>query len=105
MFIKPIDLANLSRNYWTDHAGNTHFTLQSKKKKESFLGGVLNGLAGKPANDLESIISNYEYRIILKLHTRNQQFVVAVDESFSKIRENWNWIEVNLYKKVLFYNS
>ena len=54
----------------------------------------------KPKNALISTISNYDYRILMTLESKNQKYVVAVDDSFSKIRDNWNWIESNLYQKV-----
>ena len=99
MFIKPTEQNLLLPAQWTNHAGNTHFSLQSKsKKQDSMFGSFWSTPKSKSA--WITTISNYEYRILMKLDSKKQSFVVAVDDSFPKIRDNWNWIESNMYQKV-----
>lgn len=87
MFIRPIDVSTIPGNTWQDRAGNTHFTLQSKKKDNAFgafLSGFSNiGITGEAA--YRRSIAEYDFRILLNLETRKQRFVVAVDETFDKI--------------------
>ena len=103
MFIKPLDTSLLPIAQWQDHAGNTHFSLQSKKKDgmRSFFSGLTNlSLTSSQDAAYRKSIAEYDYRILLKINTRKQVFVIAVDESFEKIHTDWNWVERNLFLKV-----
>lgn len=48
-------------------------------------------------------ISEFDYRIMLKITTRNKQYIIAVDDTFDKIHTDWNWVEKNLFLKVCLY--
>jgi hypothetical protein len=93
MFIKPLDLTTLPAQTWQNKAGNTHFILQ---KKESSFGSFFSNITNVTMSAYKKSISDYEFRIILNLHTRKQSFVVAVDESFEKIHKDWNWVELKV---------
>jgi hypothetical protein len=77
MFIKPVEAQNLSN--WIDKAGNQFFSLQSKRKDSPGIGSFLSNLiVQKDKND-------FEFRIILKLSSRDKVLVVAVENSFEMI--------------------
>ncbi|KAI8916136.1 rab-GTPase-TBC domain-containing protein [Gorgonomyces haynaldii] len=102
MFIKPLDIHLLGQHTWQDRAGNTHFTLQSKKKDVG-LKNLLSfsiPLQLSPEQQYIKSISDYDFRIVLKAVSRNKVFCIAVDESFDKIHTDWNWIEKNLFSKL-----
>ncbi|KAL2911819.1 hypothetical protein HK105_208669 [Polyrhizophydium stewartii] len=128
MFIKPIDAALLPAGAaaWQDHAGNTHFVLQSKKKDANVMRSLLSGFsttlslgaavaagaagsgaaAGGPGGPSSTdaayrrSLMDYDFRILLRFLSRKVEFVVAVDDSFEKIHTDWNWVERNLFLKL-----
>ncbi|KAI9360414.1 rab-GTPase-TBC domain-containing protein [Zopfochytrium polystomum] len=118
MFVKPLEVGLLPVTPWQDRAGNNHFVLQSKKpptfELRSLLGfasatvataansalGVGMGLSATDAALIKSI-AEFEYRIILRCPSKKTDFVVAVDDTFEKIHTDWNWVESNLYLKLL----
>jgi hypothetical protein len=102
MFIKPLDLTSLPLQSWKDKAGNPHFLLQ---QKESGFGSFFSGIANVTIDYYKKSIATYDYRILLKLTSRKQTFVVAVDDSFEKIHTDWNWVEQNLFLKVFLLEN
>jgi tRNA U34 2-thiouridine synthase MnmA/TrmU len=112
MFIRPLDTATLSSATWQNHAGNSHFTLQSKKRDGihglteavlKFFKNISQNLtisSDQHHDAYKKSIAEFDFRIILKIATRNKQFVVSVDDSFDKIHTDWNWVERNLFLKV-----
>ncbi|KAH6573779.1 hypothetical protein BASA61_005347 [Batrachochytrium salamandrivorans] len=134
MFIKPIEVSTLSihpTSSWQDHAGNTHFVLQSKKKDSSIMRSLITGLStgislgvGAAVGGASALASStgpgtssssdavyrkslldYEYRILLRFNSRKADFIVAVDHSFDKIHTDWNWVERNLFIKLAEIDS
>ncbi|OAJ37166.1 hypothetical protein BDEG_21229 [Batrachochytrium dendrobatidis JEL423] len=128
MFIKPIEVTSLlvqSKSTWQDHAGNTHFVLQSKKKDANIMRSLITGIslgvgaavgvassslptsAAGPGTSSSSdtaykkSLLEYEYRILLRFISRKAEFIIAVDHSFDKIHTDWNWVERNLFIKVV----
>jgi hypothetical protein len=90
MFIRPLDIAALPTATWQNHAGNTHFSLQSKKKDplKAFFTGLGQSLtiSTDPQQDAYiRPIADYDFRILLKIATRNKHFIIAVDDNFDKI--------------------
>ena len=93
MFIKPIDVASLPSSVtWQDNAGNLKFSLQSKQAKKN----LFSALMVKKTVD-------YDFRIIMR--TGKNGFVIAMDDTFEKIRDTWNWIELNIMPKVFYRKS
>lgn len=87
MFIRPLDITLVTVASWQNHAGNTHFTLQSKKKDsavKSFFSGIGQSLT-LSADLYRRSIAEYDFRVIMNIRTRSKQFIVAVDDSFDKI--------------------
>ena len=77
MFIKPLETQNLSN--WIDKAGNQYFSLQTKRKDSQGIGSFLTNLI------VQKDKNEYEFRIILKLSSRDKVMVVAVENSFEMI--------------------
>ncbi|KAJ3209806.1 TBC1 domain member 8B [Dinochytrium kinnereticum] len=110
MFIKPIDAAVFPAATWVDRAGNTHFSLQSRKAGsyiQNFFGVISasvvatsNATSGASAAFIRSI-NEYEFRILLKCSAKKLDYVIAADDSFEKIHQDWNWVERNLFLKLL----
>ena len=89
MFIKPVDVASYSLSgNWQDNSGNLKFSLQSKQARKN----LFSSLMVKKSLD-------YDFRILLR--TRKNAFVIAIDDTFEKIHDTWNWIEQNVMSKVL----
>ncbi|KAL5033200.1 hypothetical protein RTP6_001200 [Batrachochytrium dendrobatidis] len=132
MFIKPIEVTSLlvqSKSTWQDHAGNTHFVLQSKKKDANIMRSLITGIslgvgaavgvassslptsAAGPGTSSSSdtaykkSLLEYEYRILLRFISRKAEFIIAVDHSFDKIHTDWNWVERNLFIKLAEIDS
>lgn len=99
MFIKPHDTGLLPGYIWQDHAGSSHFALQSKKKPGAITNFFTNLASLNISSDKKSL-TDYDFRIILILSSRNKSYVVCVEESFEKIRADWNWVERNLFLKL-----
>ena len=88
MFIKPIDVVSFSSSgTWQDNSGNHKFSLQSRQAKKN----IFSALIVKKTPE-------YDFRIVLR--TGKNAFVVAVDDTFEKIHDTWNWIEQNIMLKV-----
>ncbi|KAJ3330223.1 hypothetical protein HDU76_006176 [Blyttiomyces sp. JEL0837] len=105
-----IDAASLPTATWQDRAGNHHFALQSKKATGFAIGNIFSsftptggGAAGTAAANAAFLrsIGEYEYRILLRCPSKKLDYVVAVDDTFEKIHTDWNWVERNLYLKLL----
>ncbi|KAJ3065007.1 hypothetical protein HDU98_011596 [Podochytrium sp. JEL0797] len=126
MFIKPIDAASLLPAEWKDKAGNHHFALQQKSAPKSSssnpLGFLFGGVAGtsnpaaaaaSPTTDKHiKTISAYEFRIVLRCASTSREkgkppteYCVAVDDSFARIHNDWNWVESNLFAKLLEWEA
>ncbi|KAJ3414905.1 hypothetical protein HDV05_005854 [Chytridiales sp. JEL 0842] len=114
MFIKPVDAASLPAATWQDRAGNHHFSLQSRKAASfdvrnifSFTGAVSAGSTGTAAASAAFLrsIGEFEFRIVLKCPTKKSDYVVAVDDTFEKIHTDWNWVERNLFLKLIEIES
>ena len=88
MFIKPIDVTILPNSgaIWKDHAGNTHFILQSKKK-DTVMRSLLSGLTtlSVTTDAYKRSLAEYDFRILLRLAIKKVDYVVAVDDTFEKI--------------------
>ncbi|KAI8833549.1 rab-GTPase-TBC domain-containing protein [Chytridium lagenaria] len=109
MFIKPIEASVFPSATWVDRAGNTHFSLQSRKSGsliQNFFGAISVSVStttsanGATPAFIRSI-NEYEFRILLKCSGKRGDYVVAVDENFEKIHQDWNWVERNLFLKLL----
>ncbi|KAI8810519.1 rab-GTPase-TBC domain-containing protein [Cladochytrium replicatum] len=115
---------------WQDHAGNPHFALQSRKSNTSAITTAFYGwsLFGSGASQKDSNqarikqLSEFDYRIVFRTGgtrdtpdvpmsktpsqggpgspTRRSEHVVAVADSFEKIRADWNWVEKNYFLKL-----
>ena len=86
MFIKPVDVVSLPPAVWNDNAGNLKFSLQSRLNKKSLF-------------KIMRKEKDYDYRVIMK-SGKNNAFVIAVDDTFEKIHDTWNWIALNIMPKV-----
>jgi hypothetical protein len=86
MFIKPIEESSFPTSIWEDKAGNQYFVLQLKVSKPNII-SIFTALVTNTGNNINfnQKYSDYEYRILLKLPTRAQRFVVAVGQNFESI--------------------
>ncbi|KAJ3103972.1 TBC1 domain member 8B [Phlyctochytrium planicorne] len=104
MFIRPTDVVAFPAATWVDRAGNTHFALQSRKAG-SYVQNIFGALsvsvstASKANAAFIKAMNEYEFRILLKCSSKKIEYVVAVDETFEKIHQDWNWVERNLFLK------
>jgi hypothetical protein len=87
MFIKPVDVESLPAGVWNDNSGNLKFSLQSRSSTKSLF-------------KMMRKEKEYDYRVIMRSSGKNA-FVIAVDDTFEKIHDTWNWIELNIMPKVL----
>ncbi|KAJ1561867.1 hypothetical protein HK405_002346 [Cladochytrium tenue] len=128
MFVKPTDVALLPAASWQDRSGNAHFALQAKRPAAfdvraalfAIASSAVSAAAGAAAAAASSSspaaaasgtsaavaallrsLSEFEFRIILRCPSRKADFVVAVDDTFEKIHADWNWVESNLFNKLL----
>ncbi|KAJ1566927.1 TBC1 domain member 9, partial [Cladochytrium tenue] len=128
MFVKPTDVALLPAASWQDRSGNAHFALQAKRPAAfdvraalfAIASSAVSAAAGAAAAAASSSspaaaasgtsaavaallrsLGEFEFRIILRCPSRKADFVVAVDDTFEKIHADWNWVESNLFNKLL----
>ncbi|KAJ3241363.1 hypothetical protein HDU81_000927 [Chytriomyces hyalinus] len=85
VFIKP---QVTSGGDWTDKAGNHHFALQTRKAAKGWF-----------STDMDKD----GFRIVLR--SGGKLFVVATAASFEGIHSDWNWVEANLYGKLLEWEA
>jgi hypothetical protein len=80
MFIKPIQESAFPDTNWTQKAGNPYFSLQVKSKKN-----LISSLFPNQPKNVAVKYSDYDYRILLILNNKKQNFVISVGASFSNI--------------------
>jgi len=102
MFIKPVNIELLNDNSkWIQRAANLYLTLESKDKPPK---GVISNIFSsirQDKNEDKKTIYYYDFRIVLNFHSESQEkYVVAVDDSFEKIHNDWNKIEQSFLYKV-----
>jgi hypothetical protein len=87
MFIRPLNTSLVASNTWQDRAGNTHFTLQSKLK-DTAMRSLFKNMAIQITVDAQAeyrkSIAEYDYRITLKIASRNKQFIMY--QAFDKVQ-------------------
>jgi len=102
MFIKPVNIELLNDNSkWIQRAANLYLTLESKDKPPK---GVISNIFSsirQDKNEDKKTIYYYDFRIVLNFHSESQEkYVVAVDDSFEKIHNDWNKIEQSFLYKI-----
>jgi hypothetical protein len=88
MFIKPVDVESFPAGVWNNKSGNFKFSLQFRSSTKSLF-------------NIMRKEKEYDYRVIMRSHGKNA-FVIAVDDTFEKIHDTWNWIELNIMPKVRY---
>jgi len=102
MFIKPVNVELVNDNSkWIQKAANLYFTLESKDKPPKGLLSNIFSSIRQDKNEEKKTIYYYDFRIVLNFHTEGKEkYIVAVDETFEKIHDDWNKIEQSFLYKV-----
>lgn len=104
MFIVPeCDTNTQETTIWVNHSVNDYFILQSRRvpRERSFLKKIglnttqSNGqpplnLQGESENSPIINVENCLYRILTKSHDQKRIYVIAIDNEFRNIINNWN---------------
>ena len=112
---------------WSEMASNIHFALYMKTRI-SWTEGVSNFIQNlnpfSPGNDrskrrssglttsliapgpemtkpLTKAVGDYKFHIVLKCVVRREEYIISASDDLKDIHENWNWIERQLFPKLL----
>jgi len=102
MFIKPVNIELLNDNSkWIPKAANLYLTLESRDKPtKNVISNIFSSIR-QDKNEEKKTIYYYDFRIILNFHSEGKEkYIVAVDETFEKIHDDWNKIEQSFLYKV-----